>query len=300
VPLAVPGGRSLTHYEGKEGDRGVDERTPSGGERLKAPSDIIPVQPLQDRRRPVSGKALSHQVSEDLLARIGTGEFKPGEKLPGEVDLMDQYAVGRNTVREAIRGLVALRVVDVRPRRGTTVLAASPDLRLPIAVASALVSEKMTDDLYEMRLILETEAAAKAAARADPDELREIRLHHDRYEQIMLSGQAPWYADLDFHNAIARASGNSVLPLMLEGAKDLLERERYANSLLAPDTVQRVFAEHGAVLAAIEAQRPREARRLMRDHIAKVAESVRSHRRQADQTGGPSSAGQGKSPVTGP
>jgi IclR family acetate operon transcriptional repressor len=114
---------------------------------------------LQNRRRPMAGKGLSHQVHEDLLVRIGAREFRPGDKLPGEVELMNEYGVGRNTIREAIRGLVALRVVDVRPRRGATVLAVSPDLSLPVDVASALVSEKMTDDLYEMR-VLEAAAAA--------------------------------------------------------------------------------------------------------------------------------------------
>src|SRR5579875_826083 len=233
---------------------------------------------LEDRRRPVSGKGLSHQVSDDLLVRIGSGEFAPGDKLPGDVELMEEYGVGRNTIREAIRGLVALRVVDVRPRRGSMVLAAVPDLRLPMEVASALVSEKMTDDLYEMRLILETEAAARAAGRRDPAEIAAIRRHHERYERVMRTGEPPWTADLDFHSAIARASGNSVLPLMLEGARDLLARDRYANSVLAADTMHRVFDEHDAILLAIEGGRRRDARRLMSEHIARVGRSFREHR----------------------
>jgi DNA-binding FadR family transcriptional regulator len=255
---------------------------PISGRGPQSPADATA---LEDRRRPLAGRGLSHQVSEDLLVRIGAGEFRPGDKLPGEVDLMDEYGVGRNTVREAVRGLVALRVVDVRPRRGTTVLAASPDLRLPIHVASALVSEKMTDDLYEMRLLLETEAAAQAARRREPAELRAIRSYHDRYDELMRAGEPPWIADLDFHAAIARASGNSVLPLMLEGAHDLLERERFANSLMVPESVPLVHAEHGHILEAIEAGRRRDARKLMSDHIKRVADSLRRQRdrtRQAD------------------
>jgi GntR family transcriptional repressor for pyruvate dehydrogenase complex len=254
------------------------DQQPLSPERSSAPRRISP---SVNRRRPLAGKGLSHQVSEDLLVRIGAGEFRPGEKLPGEIELMDEYGVGRNTVREAIRGLVALRVVDVRPRRGTTVLAVSPDLSLPIEVASALVSERMTDDLYEMRLLLETEAAAMAAGRRDPAELREIRHYHELYEQLMLAGSAPWPSDLKFHAAIARASGNSVLPLMLEGAHDLLERERFANSLMVPESVPLVHAEHGDILEAIEAGRRRDARKLMSDHIKRVADSLH---RQRDKT----------------
>jgi GntR family transcriptional repressor for pyruvate dehydrogenase complex len=254
------------------------DQQPLSPERSSAPRRISP---SVNRRRPLAGKGLSHQVSEDLLVRIGAGEFRPGEKLPGEIELMDEYGVGRNTVREAIRGLVALRVVDVRPRRGTTVLAVSPDLSLPIEVASALVSERMTDDLYEMRLLLETEAAAMAAGRRDPAELREIRHYHELYEQLMLAGSAPWPSDLKFHAAIARASGNSVLPLMLEGAHDLLERERFANSLMVPESVPLVHAEHGDILEAIEAGRRRDARKLRSDHIKRVADSLH---RQRDKT----------------
>jgi GntR family transcriptional repressor for pyruvate dehydrogenase complex len=239
---------------------------------------------VADRRRPVNGKALSQQVFDDLLLRIGAGEFRPGDKLPGEAELMTEYAVGRNTVREAIRGLVALQVVDVRPRRGITVLASSPDLRLPIAVQSALISEQMTDDLYEMRLLLETEAAARAAARHNAADIAQIRGYHAVYERMMIAGQAPWTADLDFHAAIARASGNSVLPLMLAGARDLLERERYANSRIAPETIKPVFDEHEQILLAIEAGTRREARRLMAAHITRVASTLREHRAKTAQS----------------
>lgn len=256
-------------------------RVAGGGAR---PQEGVPDEgpvPLQDRRRPVSGKGLSHQVSEDLLVRIAGGEFRPGDKLPGELQLMEEYGVGRNTIREAVRGLVALRVVDVRPRRGATVLASNPDLRLPSGVASALVSDKMTDDLFDMRLIIETEAAARAAGRRDPDELREIRRHHERFHQMMLSGQLTWAADLDFHGAIARATGNSVLPLMLESAWELLAKERFSNSFVRPDT-QRVYDEHDGIVVAIEEGRRRDARKLMDDHLSRVARTLKEHRARQD------------------
>lgn len=221
--------------------------------------------PLVMRTRP--GQPLSRQIADDLIARIGDGEFAPGEKLPGEVDLMAQYGVGRNTVREAVQGLVALQMLDVRPRRGATVLTASPDRALPTRTLSALLSRELTDDLYEMRLLLETEAAARAAARRDPRELQEIRHQHERMQHEISRGTAPWQTDLQFHDAIARACGNSVLPIMLGSASDLLARDRQAAAQLHEENVHEALGEHGAVLLAIEAGDPVAARQLMADHI---------------------------------
>src|SRR5882757_8204980 len=163
--------------------------------------------------RPKAGQPLSRHVGDDLLERIGAGEFRAGDKLPGEVELMAEYGVGRNTVREAVQGLVALRMLDVRPRRGATVLATSPDRALPANILGALLPTEVT------------EAAALAAARATQSQLREVRHHHASYQHQMLAGRAPWEEDLKFHDALAKASGNTVLPLMLGAAADLLDRK---------------------------------------------------------------------------
>lgn len=217
------------------------------------------------RTRP--GQSLSRQVADHLIERIGQGEFGPGDKLPREVDLMAQYGVGRNTAREAVQGLVALHMLDVRPRRGATVLTVSPDRALPKGTLSALLSRELTDDLYEMRLLLETEAAGRAAARRNPRELREIRHHHERMRHQISRGIVPWKTDLQFHDAIAQACGNSVLPIMLESASDLLTRDRKAASRLHDENVHEALDEHEAVLVAIEEGDPAAARRLMAEHI---------------------------------
>jgi len=217
--------------------------------------------------RPKAGQPLSRHVGDDLLERIGAGEFRPGDKLPGEVELMAEYGVGRNTVREAVQGLVALRMLDVRPRRGATVLATSPDRALPANILGALLPTEVTEDLYEMRMLLETEAAALAAARATQSQLREVRHHHASYQHQMLAGRAPWEEDLKFHDALAKASGNTVLPLMLGAAADLLARDRQASALLWEVESSVAYREHDAILRAVEAGDPELARRRMTEHI---------------------------------
>jgi DNA-binding FadR family transcriptional regulator len=220
------------------------------------------------------GQSLSRYVSDDLKARIGGGEFQPGSKLPGEKELMAQYGVGRNTVREAVQGLVAMKMLDVRPRLGATVLSTAPEQALPRHQLISLMSSELTEDLYEMRLVLETEAAALCARRASAEALDEIRRWHLVYAGEIESGVAPWKTDLEFHDAIARGSGNSVLPLMLGAAADLLAQDRAAAALLRSE-VRTAFAQHSLVLEAIEAGDPDLAREHMAVHIRTASEYVK-------------------------
>ncbi len=235
------------------------------------------------------GQSLSRYVSDDLVARIGGGEFPPGSKLPGEKELMAQYGVGRNTVREAVQGLVAMKMLDVRPRLGATVLSTAPEQALPRHQLISLMSSELTEDLYEMRLVLETEAAALCARRASSEDLSEIRRWHLVHGGEVDSGLAPWKTDLEFHNAIARGTGNSVLPLMLGAAADLLARDRAAASLL-PGEARTAFVQHALVLEAIEAGDPELAREQMAVHIRTASEYVKRLREEGrgadlDETG---------------
>lgn len=200
------------------------------------------------------------------MARIAGGEFSPGAKLPGEKELMAEYGVGRNTVREAVQGLVAMKMLDVRPRLGATVLSTAPEHALPRHQLVALMSSELTEDLYEMRLLLETEAAALCARRGTAEAVGEIRRWHHVYDEERRTGAAPWQTDLKFHDAIARGSGNSVLPLMLGAAADLLARDRAAAALLRSE-VKTAFRQHTLVLEAIEAGDPDVAREQMAAHI---------------------------------
>jgi GntR family transcriptional repressor for pyruvate dehydrogenase complex len=220
------------------------------------------------------------------MARISSGEFAAGDKLPREKELMVEYGVGRNTVREAVQGLVAMKMLDVRPHHGATVLSTSPEHALPHSQLVALMSSELTEDLYEMRLLLETEAAALCAIRGSTKAIHDIRRWHSKFEEEMRAGKSPWECDLAFHDAIARGSGNSVLPLMLGAAADLLARDRAAAALL-PATIKASFQEHTHVLAAIEARDSVQARELMASHIQTASGYVDQLRRKGlPSTGG--------------
>jgi DNA-binding FadR family transcriptional regulator len=233
---------------------------------------------LRPRQTPTG--TLGQWVAQDLERQIGLGEWLPGDRLPIESELMTLYGVGRNTVREAVQHLVALGIVDVRPRRGVTVLSSFAETGLASDVVSALLSHDAAQELHEMRSLIESEAAGLAARRGTDSTIAVISEAHDDFCAAIGATGFPWEEDLQFHLAVVLATGNSVLPQMMEAIADLLERDAAllapADGALAQQTVHR----HGAILEAIRAGDEDVARESMHDHIETLtAERLRLHGR---------------------
>ncbi|KAA1421809.1 FadR family transcriptional regulator [Nocardioides humilatus] len=209
---------------------------------------------------------LSKTVSDSLLARIARGEYRAGDRLPTEVELMAEYGVGRNTVREAMQGLRTLGLVEIRPRLGATVLDSPAGTPLTRSAISVLLNEHTIDELYEVRLILEPAAAAKAAIERTDADLAAIRRALTHFRVAFETGDNVYEADIEFHQAVAQASGNGVMARILAPVSDLLAAARQATGTL-PVAVERALHEHEAIAAAIEARSSRRAKAAMATHI---------------------------------
>jgi GntR family transcriptional regulator, transcriptional repressor for pyruvate dehydrogenase complex len=225
---------------------------------------------------------LSKSVSDDLLARITRGEYKAGDRLPSEQELMGAYGVGRNTVREAMQSLRTLGLVEIRPRLGAKVLDSGAQNAFASSAVSALLREETVKELYDVRLILEPAAAAKAAVNRTEDDLvaiRRARTHfHLAYEM-----QAPvWEADIEFHQAIAAASGNSVLARILAPMSDLLRNARRATGTI-PAAVELALHQHDEIAIAIEDGSSKRAKRAMTAHMQSAIWAI-SHVGELDQS----------------
>ena len=133
-------------------------------------------------------QTLSQAVSAAVLERIRSGEFAPGDRLPTEKMLMEEYGVGRNSVREAVQALVTLGLVEVRPGRGATVIGIESVNALDTETLSALLKEEAVDDLCAFRRLLESEASACAAVNATDDEIDEIARCAAAFEQAYAGG----------------------------------------------------------------------------------------------------------------
>lgn len=211
-------------------------------------------------------ESLSKSVSDDLLARITRGEYKAGDRLPSEHDLMREYGVGRNTVREAMQSLRTLGLVEIRPRLGARVLAGRAENALASSAVSALLRDQTVQELYEVRLILEPAAAERAATHRTDDDLAAMRRARMHFRLAYEMDDPVWEADIEFHQAIAEASGNAVLARILSPMSDVLRNARRATNAI-PAAVQLAYEQHEEIATAIERRDGEQARRAMTAHI---------------------------------
>lgn len=219
------------------------------------------------------------QVAGQLREAILDGTLRPGDELPSERELCEQFGVSRTTVREALRALQA---------QGLAV-AAGPTAPLRVPQPEALGVGPLRDslvhllrlgrvplhDLVELRCALESAAVAAAATRPAKDGDRAARLAeaHAAIEQMRaVTGDPAAFeqADVRFHLALVAASGNEALQLVMLAVRDsvsahLLDALR---QLRAPArALNRLLRQHEAILAAVEAGDARDAEQLLRDHV---------------------------------
>ncbi len=211
-------------------------------------------------------ESLSKTVADDLLARVQRGEYNAGDRLPTEHVLMGQYGVGRNTVREAMQSLRTLGIVEIRPRIGATVLDSGATNALASSTVSVLLRDQTVNELYEVRLILEPAAAEKAAIHRTDEDLLAMRRARTHYRVAYEMGTPVWEADIEFHQAIADACGNTMVARVLAPVSDLLNNARRATGTL-PAAVELALDQHDEIAAAIEARAGKRAHRAMTAHI---------------------------------
>jgi DNA-binding FadR family transcriptional regulator len=197
---------------------------------------------------------LAEQAAEELLRRIGDGEWALGAKLPGETTLAAQLSVGRSTIREAIRELAGRRVLESRQGAGVFVIALQAAEDWDTVLRKADIT-----DVLEGRLAIETEAARLAADRRTPADLKSFR--YTLADRKRASENAPddWYveADLAFHRAIVAAAHNAVLTELFDS---FLPRTRRAMiDMLKLDHEHRHRHDQAAHEAIAEAIRAKDA-----------------------------------------
>src|ERR1700759_5425534 len=211
-------------------------------------------------------ESLSKSVADDLLARIQRGEYNTGDRLPTEHVLMGEYGVGRNTVREAMQSLRPLGIVEIRPRIGARVLDTGAGQALASSAVAVLLRDQTIDELYEVRLIVEPVAAEKAAIHRTEADLLAMRRALTHFRVAYEMGTPVWEADLEFHQAVADACGNSMVAKVLAPVSGLLANARQATGTL-PAAVELALDQHAEIAAAIEARKGKHERRAMTTHI---------------------------------
>jgi len=217
-----------------------------------------------------------NKVYEDVarqIERLILKKLQPGDKLPSERELAEMLAVSRSSIRDAIRSLELMGIVEPRQGAGTIVREISSDsLANPLATALKR-KEELVGELLDFRRMLEPPLAARAATHASADEAAEMEEILVRQEEKLRRGESAIPEDSEFHYAIALASGNSVVLKVLDILMDLL-RDTRERSLQVEGRPQKSLAGHRRILAAIKRHDAEAARDAMRRHIEDVEEIV--------------------------
>jgi GntR family transcriptional regulator, transcriptional repressor for pyruvate dehydrogenase complex len=207
------------------------------------------------------------------IERLILKKLKPGDKLPSERELAEMLQVSRSSIRDAIRGLELIGLVEPRQGSGTIVRELSTE-SLVNPIANALKHRhEMVTELLDFRKMLEPPLAARAATHASPEETAEMEEILRRQEERQAKGEAAIAEDAEFHYSIALASGNSVVLKVIDTIMDLL-RETRERSLQVEGRSQKSLIAHRKILTAIKRHDGEAAKAAMRRHIEDVEEIV--------------------------
>ncbi|MEU8380165.1 FadR/GntR family transcriptional regulator [Streptosporangium sp. NPDC048865] len=220
--------------------------------------------------------AVTDAAIDKIKQMILSGELAPGSRLPKEADLADRLGLSRNSLREAVRALALINVLDVRQGDGTYVTSLEPRLLLD---AMSFVVDFHQDDtvlqFFQVRRILEPAATAMAATCMSESEVAELRKILDELppdpsvEQLVAN-------DLEFHQRIAAGSGNAVLCSLIESLSGPTTRARIWRGLTQENALEKTREQHTAICDAIAARQPEVARAWATVHIAGVEEWLRN------------------------
>ena len=204
----------------------------------------------------------SDRITGQIRELIVSGELSPGDRLPAERILAQQFGVSRATIREAVSALVALNLLDSRIGDGTYVNEDLSAVLRPLALAVAL-SPDLEQDLHEARLQLEPAIASMAAKRATPEDLDRLLVRIRAMEAALGDPTRLAEADFEFHIELARSAHNHVFIAVIEGLQSML-RGLIAKRVSDSQGRQLVcFGEHLELYEAVVARQPEHARAIM-------------------------------------
>ncbi|MEO8653778.1 MAG: FadR/GntR family transcriptional regulator [Ramlibacter sp.] len=225
---------------------------------------------MTNRFTPVtSGARLSDQVAQQLAAEIAAGRLAPGAKLPSESRLVEQFAVSRTVVREAVSRLKSLKLVDSRQGSGVFVSASPPYAPLNFDARHG-ESRAAVVQMAEVRRALEAEAAGLAAQRRNAADLRRLKQAMQALDRAVAAGGDGVEEDLRFHQAVADAAHNPFLIGTLDYLAQFMRGAigvTRANEARRADFAAQVREEHAAVLRAIEGRDRTQARAAASNHM---------------------------------
>ena len=225
-------------------------------------------------------------VTDEAILKIKgmllRGELRPGDRVPPEKELSEALGLSRSSLREAVKALELIRVLDVRRGDGTYVTSLEPRLLLEaMTFVVDLHQDASVLELFEVRRVLEPAAAALATERADDAQVAALRAMVDEVDRETSVEDLVTH-DIAFHGRIADLSGNAYLSSLLESLSSRTLRARIWRGLTEQGSVARTLDEHRAIVEAMTARDAELVRSCVTVHVSGVERWLRRAGRTSD------------------
>jgi GntR family transcriptional repressor for pyruvate dehydrogenase complex len=217
---------------------------------------------------PIERRKVYELVAERLAGQISGGELAAGAPLPSERELAETYVVGRSSVREALRMLESRGLIESSGNGSFVVGRPRSPLEHSLGLLVA-AEEGSARELFEVRRLLECEAAALAAVRRTSAQVRRLETATDEMSAAIEDHDSYVAADIRFHLVIAQATGNRVIVHLMHAIRDQLI-DLLGTVFHVPGGPQRSIEQHRQITSAISMHQPERARELMHEHINRV------------------------------
>lgn len=195
--------------------------------------------------------AVTDEAISKIKAMIHAGELSPGDRLPPEQELAERFGISRSALREAIKALATMRVLDVKRGDGTYVTSLHPSLLLEsFAFVLDFSAGERILEVFEARRLLEPQIASLAAKRATAADVAELSNHLDQLDATAHISDLVAH-DIEFHKKIAEITGNEYLISLIRTIGSQTQRARVWRGITESNSTQRTIDEHRQIVAAI-------------------------------------------------
>ncbi len=209
-------------------------------------------------------RILSDYISNSIME----GEYKLGDKLPSDRDLAAKFGVGRTALREALKVLSVLGLIDIRPGQGTFICKNTSNFFMMPLSWSFLVGDESVDQMIEVRNVLEQKSAQLAAQNATEEDIEFLTKVYENSQEAYNTGNFKDFLDYDmeFHLAIAKCSHNPVIQNLLFTSRSLI-RQISKSGMLTLENLKNIYVEHGIIYEAIKNKDSYGASQKMISHL---------------------------------
>lgn len=224
--------------------------------------------------RPLNRATLPQEIVKALTDLIMKGIWKPGDLIPSEKALAARFQVGRSTIREAVKSLAVLGVLEARAGGGSYVRAPTSELLSGAFRWGVLLSERNLDDFVDVRALIEVECTRRAAEHRSASLLGRLAASLERMAVCQADHDAFTESDARFHLAIADAAGNPIFGTIGSTIQSIV-RIWYPKTYYIAETKSLTISEHQTIFNAIDLGDGERAASAMRAHLLAAGQRLR-------------------------